>query len=157
LLSSIFHSTLLGLSSFTALLEQIFFPPTDLSSRSHTSSSETTLRTPSPVPTIAGYGRDNVFAFYEISSHDSFKGHNIVPNYTLSTSKVSKVYTDVAVSTLRKATNLDFLNIPRLWRNNKGLDLPSWAPDWGCSHLDAFRMICFSLLHLEWPEPPQEN
>ncbi|KAH9217083.1 heterokaryon incompatibility protein-domain-containing protein [Leptodontidium sp. 2 PMI_412] len=91
---------------------------------------------------LASNARDNVFAFYGLSSHESFKEHSIAPNYSES---VRSVYMNVAISTLRMATNLDFLSIARLEKKSgDDLNLPSWVPDW--SHSDNY---CQSFLLFE--------
>ncbi|CZT04193.1 uncharacterized protein RCO7_10816 [Rhynchosporium graminicola] len=80
---------------------------------------------------MASNARDHVFAFYGLSSHDSFKEHAITPDYGMS---VRDLYMNVAISTLRQATNLDFLSVPRFkWRNEDTHTLPSWVPDWSNS------------------------
>ncbi|KAH7346853.1 heterokaryon incompatibility protein-domain-containing protein [Rhexocercosporidium sp. MPI-PUGE-AT-0058] len=90
---------------------------------------------------LASNARDNVFAFYGLSSHESFKEHAIAPDYS---ETVRNVYMNVAISTLQKTTNLDFLSVPRLTRKSgEDLDLPSWVPDWGHSddHCQSFLLF----------------
>ncbi|KAL2070082.1 hypothetical protein VTL71DRAFT_14762 [Oculimacula yallundae] len=90
---------------------------------------------------MASNARDHVFAFYGLSSHESFKEHEIKPDYSQS---VRDVYMNVAISTLRQATNLDFLSVPRLERKTtEGHELPSWVPDWSHSddHCQSFLLF----------------
>ncbi|KAK0107960.1 hypothetical protein ONS96_003743 [Cadophora gregata f. sp. sojae] len=90
---------------------------------------------------LATNERDHVFAYYGLSSHESFNEHEIKPDYSQS---VRSIYMNVAVSTLQKATNLDFLSVPRLKREiGDVLDLPSWVPDWGhaTDHCQSFLLF----------------
>ena len=86
----------------------------------------------------ASDARDHIFAFYSLSCRVSLQAYGIEPDY-----KVSKeqIYRKLAIETLEKASDLDFLSIPRLTETS---GLPSWVPDWDCS-----RPVSFSLLQLE--------
>ena len=77
---------------------------------------------------MATNARDHVFAYYGLSSHESFEEHEITPDYG---QPVRNLFMNVAISTLQKATNLDFLSVPRTRREEgDALNLPSWVPDW---------------------------
>lgn len=77
---------------------------------------------------LASNPRDHVFAFYGLSSHESFKEHSIVPDYSQT---VRDVYMRVATTALLKAKTLDFLSIARHKKtDDEILNLPSWVPDW---------------------------
>ena len=86
----------------------------------------------------ASDARDHIFAFYGLPCHVSLKRHGIEPDYNVGK---EQIYRRLAITTLEKASDLDFLSIPRLTRNS---GLPSWVPDWNCSE-----PVCFSLLQLE--------
>lgn len=90
---------------------------------------------------VAFDARDTIFGFRGLSGHASFEDHNITPTYKLD---AKEVFLDLAVATLTKATNLDFLSIPRLESHNHCADLPSWVVDWSCRV-----PVCFSLLKVE--------
>lgn len=78
---------------------------------------------------LATDARDRIFAYYGISAHTSLNDHDIRPNYT---SNTRSIYIDLAVSTLRASKHLQFLDVPRLTRDDK-LNLPSWVPNWESS------------------------
>lgn len=102
--------------------------------------------------------QDSIFAFYGISCYASLKEHLIAPSDEPSDEPSDKpsietLFTRLAISTLRKASDLDFLGIPRLRRGSKGgLRLPSWVPDWSCHD-----PISFSLQGLEIRHSMLEN
>lgn len=75
---------------------------------------------------LATDARDRIFAYYGISAHTSFNDHDIKPKYTTNT---RDVYIEVAVSTLKASKHLEFLDVPRLTRDDD-LNLPSWVPNW---------------------------
>ena len=93
--------------------------------------------------------RDHVYSFYGLSCHQSFVEHAIEPRYDL---PVEKVYTNLALATLAKVSNLDCLCIPRPSKRPDSLDLPSWVPDWSRSD-----PICCTLLDLEVGDPKQAS
>jgi len=62
------------------------------------------------------------------------------------------LFTGLAISTLQKASDLDFLGISRLTRGKGGLRLPSWVPDWS-----RHEPIHFSLLGLEFRHTMPKN
>jgi len=99
---------------------------------------------------ISSEERDSIFAFYGISCYASLKEHLIEPS---SEPSAETLFTRLAISTLRKASDLDFLAIPRLRRGSKGgLRLPSWVPDWSCHD-----PVPFSLQGLEFRHSLPEN
>jgi Heterokaryon incompatibility protein (HET) len=90
---------------------------------------------------IAFDDRDTVFAFRGLSGHASFEEHNVIPNYK---HDAETLFTELAVTTLSQASNLDFLSIPRLQSPSDPLNIPSWVPDWSCRS-----PLCCSFLQLE--------
>ena len=96
-------------------------------------------------PALATDPRDHVFSFYGLACHQSFVDHAIEPRYDL---PAGTVYTNVAVATLRRVANLDFLCIPRLSRDPGPWNLPSWVPDWSRAE-----PVCLTMLGLESGEP----
>ena len=98
---------------------------------------------------LATDARDKIFAYYGISAHTSLRDHDIKPDYTLTT---KELFTNIAVSTLRAATSLEFLDVPRLSRDNE-LGLPSWVPNWEAET----SIIHSSLLQLEFKPAEESN
>lgn len=85
--------------------------------------------------------RDKVFAYHGIGANRSFNEHEIKPDYSLTT---KELYLELAYKTLSNATDLDFLDVPRVSRTDTGL--PSWVPYWE----QETKHIMFSLLALEY-------
>lgn len=102
--------------------------------------------------------QDSIFAFYGISCYASLKEHHIAlsdkPSIALSDKpSIETLFTRLAISTLKNASDLDFLGIPRLRRLRRGgLRLPSWVPDWSCHD-----PVSFSLQGLEIRHSMPEN
>ncbi|KAI9046708.1 hypothetical protein LZ554_009446 [Drepanopeziza brunnea f. sp. 'monogermtubi'] len=94
---------------------------------------------------LASDPREDIFAYYSLSSYESFKEHSILPNYLNGT---RDLYIEVASNAMEMATNLDFLSIPKL-RKNGGIDLklPSWVPDWRASEEFCSSLLYFEALH----------
>jgi hypothetical protein len=80
--------------------------------------------------TRASEAKDKIHAFIDLSGHKSFSELEL-PAYERST---HELYTKLAISTLKRATNLDLLSMPRLPGENPSVGhLPSWVPDWSIS------------------------
>jgi hypothetical protein len=76
--------------------------------------------------------RDKIFAFQGLFAINELGATISEPDYGRDD---LTVYKDFAVKTLLYYQNLDLFSIPRVQKNSKIPNLPSWVPDWSVSDL----------------------
>lgn len=74
---------------------------------------------------VASDSRDKVYAFLGLAEPK----YNIVPNYEAS-NRIEQVLIDTAKSIIINDSSLDILQHVHRGRDNLGIRLPSWVPDW---------------------------
>ena len=74
--------------------------------------------------------RDKVFALCGLACDSGPDSLNVKPDYHRN---AAKVYSDVAISILKRSSDLALLSVPHPSRPSRVAGLPSWVPDWSVS------------------------